>query len=162
MRRSQAVTASIAAPVGRRLPPLRAINIPLALFGMGVAAYLSYVHWRGVPPACGGLGDCETVQTSKYAEVMGTPVAALGLAMYAAIFVLVVASLFLRPALAAWSSLAVFGIALGGVLYSAYLSYLEVAVIHAICIWCVVSAIIVTAILAVTSVALVRDGVIGR
>ena len=58
-------------------------------------------------------------------------------------------------------SLAVFGIALGGVLYSAYLTWLEVAVIHAICVWCVVSAFIVTAILAITAVALVRDEVIG-
>lgn len=162
MSPGRATAAGVAVPKGRRLPLVRVGNIPLAAFGMGVSGYLSYVYWRGVPPACGGLGGCETVQASEYTEVMGIPVAALGLAMYAAIFGLAAAGLFLPPALASWSNLSVFGIALAGVLYSAYLTWLELAVIDAICVWCVVSALTISAILAVAGVTLVRDEVVDR
>lgn len=160
MRPGQAAAVGFLA--SRHLPPLRAANIPLAAFGMGVSAYLSYIHWRGGAPLCGGLGDCEAVQGSEYAEVAGVPVAALGLAMYATIFVLAAASLLLPSALASWSILSLLGIALGGVLYSAYLTWLEIGVIHAICVWCVASAITVIAILVIGGIALFRDGVISR
>jgi len=78
--------------------------------------------------------------------------------MYALLFLLASASLFLPAAKASWAGLAVFGIALGGVIYSAYLTYLEVAVIHALCVWCVVSAATVTAILTTSAAALIQDG----
>lgn len=119
----------------------------LAVAGVAVAAYLSWValdHTQSV--ACGPLGDCETVQDSQYAHVAGVPVALLGLGMYAALVLLTAARRWLAgapPLLAVWA----FALALGGTLYSGYLTYLELFVIDAICAWCVVSALLVTAIL---------------
>ncbi len=127
----------------RRLDALLA----LAAAGTGVAAYLSWVALdadRAV--ACGPLGDCHTVQSSQYSEVAGVPVALLGLGMYAALLVLIGVRRFVSPP----PSLAVVwtvALALSGTLYSAYLTYLELFVIEAICAWCVVSAAIVTAML---------------
>ncbi len=118
----------------------------LALAGVGVSGYLTWTHLANQAIACGGSQECDIVQQSIYSEVMGIPVALLGLLAYVALLVL----LFLRGRLPeAWDAyipLAVFGISLIGVLYSAYLTYLEMYVIHAICRWCVSSAVIITAI----------------
>ncbi len=86
------------------------------------------------------------MQSSQYSEVAGVPVALLGLGMYAALLVLIGVRRFASapPSLAvAWT----FALALSGTLYSAYLTYLELFVIEAICAWCVASAAIVTAML---------------
>ncbi len=121
----------------------------LALVGMLVAGYLTWVHYAGGGALCAGVGDCETVNTSPYAEVAGVPVALLGLGMYAALFALTLTARA-RPRAAEPLTAAVFGLSLAGTLYSVYLTYLEVAVIRAICPWCVVSAVLVTAIFLLT------------
>jgi len=118
----------------------------LALVGLFVALYL-WLHALGFggPLKC-GTGECETVQTSQYAVLFGLPVAFYGVLGYLAI--LVVALLALRPAAlleAKWNQLVV-GLATAGVLFTSYLTYLELFVIHAICRWCVGSAVIITAI----------------
>jgi uncharacterized membrane protein len=118
----------------------------LSLAGVGVAAYLSWValdHGREV--ACGPLGDCQTVQDSLYARVAGVSVAYLGLGMYLALLFMTAVRRFRSDAsriLTVWT----IALALSGTLYSAYLTYLELFVIDAICAWCVVSAVVVTAI----------------
>jgi len=118
----------------------------LALAGLGVSGYLTWTHLTNQAIACGGSQDCDLVQQSAYSEVLGIPVALLGMLAYATLLAL----LFLRGRLPqAWDAyipLAVFGISLIGVLYSAYLTYLEIYVIYAICRWCVSSAIIITVI----------------
>jgi uncharacterized membrane protein len=119
----------------------------LALAGIGVSAYLTWAHLANRSVVCGASQGCDIVQQSVYSEVGGIPVALLGLAAYIALFVL---TLLRGHSLAGWEDyipLAVFGISLIGVLYSAYLTYLELFVIYAICRWCVTSAIIITAIL---------------
>lgn len=126
----------------------------LALLGLGIAAYLSYVAlFRETQVFCTGLGDCRKVQTSAYARILGVPVAVLGLGMYAALVVLIASRLRLRErsprVLVVWT----FTLALAGTLYSGYLTYLELFHIDAICEWCVTSAAIVTLILALS----VRD-----
>lgn len=118
----------------------------LALVGFFVALYL-WLHALGVGGAlkC-GTGGCETVQTSRWAAFLGLPVAFYGVVGYCVI--LVVAVVALRPAALAerkWS-LALAGLASGGVLFTLYLTYLEFFVIHAFCRWCVASALIITAI----------------
>ena len=125
--------------------------IALSVAGIAIAGYLSFVAFDADAEVfCTGVGDCNRVQESQYARVAGIPVAALGLAMYAVLLALTLARrLGLRPfgsttarVLPAW----IFALAFAGMLYSAYLTYLELFVINAICEWCVVSAIVVTAI----------------
>lgn len=118
----------------------------LALVGLFVALYL-WLHALGFggPIKC-GTGGCDTVQTSPWAVFLGLPVAFYGVVGYLAIFV--VALVALRPAALSerkWN-VVLAGLATVGVLFTAYLTYLELFVIHAICRWCVGSAVIITAI----------------
>jgi uncharacterized membrane protein len=124
---------------------LRIAAAVLALAGLGVAAYLTWVHYADLEPICaGGSGGCEKVQTSDYAELTGVPVALLGLVGYGAIL----ASLALPgdPGRFAGAMMA-----LAGFGFSAWLTYLELFEIDAICQWCVASAVIVTLLAVVTS-----------
>ena len=103
----------------------------LAVLGLAISIYLTYVHYAGIEPVCSSISNCERVQTSEYAELVGIPVAVLGIVGYAAILV----SLWMRvdvTALIAYLALA----------FSAYLTWAEVFKIDAICQWCVASAII--------------------
>ena len=129
----------------------------LALVGLFVALYL-WLHALGFGGAikCGASGGCETVQTSQWAVFLGFPVAFYGVVGFLA--VLIVALLALRPAALAerkWS-LVLAGLATAGLLFTAYLTYLELFVIHAICRWCVGSAIVITLIWIVALTALRR------
>jgi len=131
----------------RAAPSLGAVGLALgwlipllALAGLGIAAYLTFVHYQGIPPVCEGSGGCHTVQSSEYAKLLGVPVATLGLALYAGIFVAAIAGLVSRGSLNEAAPFVVFALALTGVLYSGYLTWLELYRIHAICAWCVASA----------------------
>ena len=122
----------------------------LAVVGLLISAYLTWVHYAGVAPVCvGGSGGCETVQASSYATLLGVPVAALGLVGYSGLLL----SAFLRGGAGAYLGLLV---ALVGTLFSAYLTYLELFVIHAICEWCVASATIMVAALICAAVGVWR------
>ena len=126
----------------------------LSIAGAAIAGYLTWVHYAALEPFCvGGGGACERVQSSPYARLAGVPVAVIGLAGYLAIL----ASLRLRdPSVTAF-------LALVGAGFSAYLTYVELAVIDAICQWCVASAAVMTA-SAAASVArlLANDGISAR
>jgi uncharacterized membrane protein len=124
----------------------------LAGAGIAVAAYLTVIHYDDRLLLC-GAGDCHTVQQSKYAELAGIPVAILGLAMYIAILGLGAVRM-VRPETRFWATAAACAIALTGFLYAAYLTYVELWVIDAICQWCVLSATITTAILVVETIAI--------
>jgi uncharacterized membrane protein len=118
----------------------------LALAGMGVSGYLTWAHLAGQSVACGQSRDCDIVQQSVYSEVGGIPVALLGLVAYTTLLVLTLLRGRIPEDLDSYIPLAIFGISLIGVLYSAYLTYLELVVIYAICRWCISSAIIITVI----------------
>jgi uncharacterized membrane protein len=107
----------------------------LALLGLAISAYLTWVHYAGIEPVCTGISDCERVQSSDYAELIGIPVAVLGLAGYSTIL----ASLWTRVEVTAL-------LAYLAVAFSAYLTWAEVFKIDAICQWCVASALITVAI----------------
>jgi len=126
---------------------VRAAIAVLALVGAGIAAYLVYVHARGIAPVC-GTGGCEKVQTSSYAELAGIPVATLGLLAYLTIF----ASALVRGPAAAAVGLAV---SLAGAAFALYLLVVQIVVIDAICIWCVGSDVVI-GLLAVLAVARIR------
>jgi uncharacterized membrane protein len=119
---------------------LRVAIASLSLVGVALTSYLLYVRWAGATLAC-TTGGCETVQASSYSKLLGVPVALLGLGAYATIFV---TSLF-RSDLA---RAATFSLALAGVAFVAYLLYMQLAVIHAVCEWCVASDIVITAVAA--------------
>jgi uncharacterized membrane protein len=134
---------------------LRLIAIVLAVVGLGVAAYLTYVHYEGLEPVCGLGGDCEKVQTSEWADLAGIPVALLGLIGYATILVSLVIDGEDGRIAAAVLSLAGFG-------FSAYLTYRELFSIDAICPWCVASAVILTLLAIVTTARLMLAPTDGR
>lgn len=109
----------------------------LALVGIGITAYILWERYHGNAPVCALGGGCETVQRSYWSAVDGVPVALLGLLAYIALL-----GCALVPGQLA--ALASFFVSLLGVLLSAWLSYLELFQIHAICEYCVSSAVIVT------------------
>ena len=130
---------------------LRIATAALALTGVAVAAYLTWVHYAGLEPFCvGGGGGCERVQSSEYAQFLGVPVAVVGLAGYLAILATLALPEELGRTAAAF-------LALTGAAFSAYLTYVEIVEIQAICQWCVVSAIIMTALAAVSVARLLGD-----
>ena len=118
----------------------------LALVGFFVALYL-WLHALGIGGSlkC-GTGGCDTVQTSRWAAFLGLPVALYGVVGYAAMLAVALAAL--RPAALGrrGPTLVLVALATGGMLFTVYLTYLELFVIQAICRWCVVSAAIITAI----------------
>jgi len=117
---------------------LRITLIVLAVIGIGIASYLTYVHYAGIKPACTAGESCTKVQTSIYSKLAGVPVALMGLIGY----VLILGSL-LAPEREA-SRLATAVLTLGGFGFSAYLTYRELFSIHAVCEWCASSAGILT------------------
>ncbi len=129
----------------------------LALLGLLLSAYL-LLHRLGVvgPLACGGTDACERVQASRYADFLGVPVAAFGVVGYLAL--LVVALVGLQPTFERRRSptIALLALSVGGVAFTAYLKYLEIFRIGAICLWCAVSAAII-ALLLVTSLVGLRE-----
>jgi uncharacterized membrane protein len=117
--------------------------------------YLTWVHYQPAALVCGLDGGCHTVQASKYSSVAGIPVALLGLGMYLALLGLAVAR-FLRPGLAPVLTVGMVGALVGAVVYYGYLTWLEFFVIHAVCQWCVIGAVLTVALLVVEGIGLVR------
>ena len=119
--------------------------IPLfALVGLGVAGYLAYVEINQVSAVCGPVGDCNTVQSSPYAQIFGIPIALLGILNYLAVLVLWAVYRFTGQPLTNLSLLAMLVLTFLGTLFSVYLTLLEIFVINAVCMWCISSAIITT------------------
>jgi uncharacterized membrane protein len=112
------------------------------VLGLVVAAYLAYVETNQVKAVCGPVGECNIVQTSEYARILGIPVAVLGVLNYLAIGVLWAGQTYLARRWANLSGLGLLGLTFFGVLFSIYLTCLELFVIHAICAWCLCSAIV--------------------
>jgi len=103
----------------------------LALAGAAVAAYLVYARYTGTRLAC-TTGGCETVQHSRYAKAAGIPVAVLGLAAYLAVFLTALSARIEAAAIGA-------ALCLAGLAFGVYLIVIQVAVIDAICQWCLIS-----------------------
>lgn len=118
----------------------------LSLVGMLVSTYLLLFKLGLVGSlACGGSDGCERVQLSPYAQFLGIPVAAYGVAGFAALLLVALAGLNERWVGRAGPSVLLAALSGLGVLFAAYLTYLEIAVIHAICWWCVLCAVLITA-----------------
>jgi len=126
--------------IARRVPArrLRGLHPAIILVGLDalalvIAGYLSVVALVGELPSCGLLSGCDQVATSQYAHVAGIPVAVLGVLFTATLLTLALG----------WWRTGIYGLLLGhyglsliGLLFNLYLFYLQVAVIGALCIWC--------------------------
>ena len=119
---------------------LRSIAFVTTVVGLLDSIYLSYIKLTHTEAFCAGIGECDIVNTSPYSEIAGIPMALLGAGAYVALVIL----LIVEGRRGFWknnSLLIFFGITLIGLLYSAYLTYIEVAVLNAICPFCVISAV---------------------
>lgn len=127
--------------------------IVLAVIGLLDSVYLTIAKLTASRQMClEGIGDCWSVNQSAYSEILGIPIALLGAAAYAALIVLVL----LEQRAFFWRYIT-FAATLFGVLYSAYLTYIEIAVLKAICPFCVVSAVVITLLFALTIYRLFAD-----
>jgi uncharacterized membrane protein len=123
----------------------------LALIGLAIAVYLSYVEVSETLAVCGPVGDCNAVQNSRYAKLFGLlPIPVMGMAGYIAILGAWLCGRFGPEPLKRPARLALWGLAMFSVLFSSYLTFLEPFVIGTTCLFCVASAIVVTMILWVT------------
>lgn len=127
----------------------------LSLAGIGIAGYLSWARAAGESLACPiSGGGCETVQQSSYSELVGLPVAYLGLAAYVALLVLVLwESEAARAAAAA--------VALSGAAFAVYLLVVQLVVIDAVCVWCLASDVTIGLLAAMTTWRLLRPSELG-
>jgi len=121
---------------------LRATAGIVALAGIGVAAYLTWVHYDEGALVCVAGGGCETVQQSSYAEIAGLPVALLGLVSYAIVLGLIVWD---TP----YARLGAASLAFIGLAFSVYLLVLQLFVIDAVCVWCLANDVLIAPALAV-------------
>ncbi|MEO7043370.1 MAG: vitamin K epoxide reductase family protein [Gemmatimonadaceae bacterium] len=134
----------------------------LALIGAFVALYLTMYKMGAIGHLACGLGGCERVNTSSWSVFVGAPVAAWGLAFYVATFLVALAGTSARYAERVELSYVLTAMSIVGVAFSAWLTYLELYVIDAICKYCVSSAVIVTLIFLVSVADLVEHRRAGR
>jgi len=137
------------------LPLLWATAI-LTILGAADSLYLFIYKLTGNSRMCLGNGGCHNVNFSSYSEIYGIPVSLLGIVAYLAILCILVLEGRLKIAKEN-GPLAIFGISLGGVAFSAYLTYLEIYIIDAICPFCVASAVIIILIFILAIIRLVKQ-----
>jgi uncharacterized membrane protein len=135
---------------------LRLVSIGLAVIGLIDTIYLSYVKIAHQNVYCGGSHACDTVNTSPYSMIGGIPIAYMGLV--ANLVILLFLTMETRGSFwKQYSPLMVFGITLAGTLYSFYLTYIEIAVLRAICPYCVVNAVVLLFLFVISLIRLFVD-----
>jgi uncharacterized membrane protein len=140
-----------------RINRIRTWAIPgLALLGLGVAAYLAYVEITHVEAICGPIGACNIVRSSPYAQIFGIPIAVLGVLFYLLVGVLWAGQKYLPGRWAGLVEVELLGLSVAGLLFSIYLTWLELFVIQAVCAWCLSSAVITTVLLLLIVVPITR------
>ena len=139
-----------------RVEKLRLFLMAGSAIGLIDALYLTWMKVTNNPRMCiQGLGDCFSVNTSKYSDIAGIPVAVIGAVAYLFLFLILIAedqTDFLKSN----SVLFIFGITLAGTLFSAYLTYVELFVLRTICPFCVVSAITMLILLVISIIRLIK------
>lgn len=127
------------------VPPVLTWGIPImALLGLAIGGYLTYVELTHSEAMCGPIGDCLAVQSSPYSRLFGIPMAQWGVAFYLGVLILWLMNRVLGDTWHLPSALALLGFSIFGVLFSIYLTSLELFVIGAVCLWCLSSAAIGT------------------
>ena len=131
-------------------------SLGLAALGVLVSIYMAIYKLTENPNMCLGNGGCSVVNSSKYAQIDGIPVAVIGVGGYLVILLLLWMerrSAFLTDN----GTLAVFGLALIGFLFTVYLIYVELALIHALCPFCVTSQVTMTILFVISVIRLARQ-----
>ena len=129
----------------------RQLTALLALGGVFLAVYLTLYHYGYIGALACGTGGCETVQSSNYANFLGKPVALWGVAYYLAVLAVAVAGTVGDADERRWPSGLLLVLNGCGVIFSGYLTWAEVARIHAICRYCVASAILVVVLFVISA-----------
>jgi len=147
-----ALIGAVLLALGREVPAVpggASVVMPIiSLLGLGVALYLTYVETQDVAAVCGPVGDCNAVQASPFATLFGVlPVGLLGALGYIGILAAWAAARFGPPSLARLAGPVLLGMALFGVIFSIYLTYLELFIIKAVCLWCLSSAVLISLVL---------------
>jgi uncharacterized membrane protein len=137
-----AATAASEVPARASRDVLRIAMVIVAILGIALASYLTYIHYEGIKPVCTAGQACIKVQSSVWSKIGGVPVALIGLIGYVGIFFSLLA-----PDLEE-TRLATLGMTLIGFGFSAYLTYREIFSIHAICEECVTSFVLIAILLA--------------
>ncbi|HVM72809.1 MAG TPA: vitamin K epoxide reductase family protein [Anaerolineales bacterium] len=143
-------------PTDKTAPLLYWGTLITSILGTADAIYLLIFKLTGNPHMCLGNGGCHNVNFSPYSEIKGIPVSVFGICAYLAILGILILEKYLKIAQEN-GPLAIFGISLGGVAFSVYLTYLEIYVIHAICPFCVASAVTITLIFILAIIRLVKQ-----
>ena len=129
--------------VSRVLPRIAWVLLVVSMLGFADAAYLTAKHYTGETPTCIIFSGCDVVTTSTYSTIGGIPIALLGALFYLGVFVLML--IFVdRRATMALKIVAV--ISLPAILFTSWLVYLQLFVLHALCFYCVTSAVFSTTI----------------
>ena len=131
-------------------------SVIFTILGAADSLYLLIFKLTGNSHMCLGNGGCHNVNFSPYSEIHGIPVSVFGMSAYLAILCI----LFLERRLKIAKEngpLGIFGISLGGVAFTVYLTWLEIYVINAICPFCVASAVLITIIFILAIIRLVKQ-----
>ena len=123
----------------------------LAGVGTIVSIYLGSVEATGAEAVCGPVGDCNAVQQSQYASILGIPIGILGVVGYVVLLIGWIFSKTIHGRLGDWGAGTAFAVAFGGTLFSIYLTFLEPFVIGATCMWCLASALCIVGLLWLTA-----------
>lgn len=131
-------------------------TVILVIVGLLVSIYMTVYKVTSNDSMCLGSGDCSAVNASRYSEVNGIPVAAIGVAGYLAIL----AALYFEKRSDFFKqngTMLVFGMSLTGFLFTLWLVYVELNLLHAICPFCVTSQVAMTIIFILAVIRLIRQ-----
>ncbi|MBK7320612.1 MAG: vitamin K epoxide reductase family protein [Anaerolineales bacterium] len=131
-------------------------SVALVILGLLVSIYMTIYKFTGDDGMCLGSGDCHTVNASKYSEVNGIPVAIFGIGGYLAILAVLYfenSNRFFKQN----ATLMIFGMSLTGFLFTVWLIYVEIALLKAICPFCVTSQVAMTIIFILAVARLIRQ-----
>jgi len=136
---------------------IRKLMLIFSLLGLSDATYLLVIKLTSNKALCvPGLGDCWSVNTSAYSEWNGIPISVFGMLAYISIISILLLSKrfeFIRT----YSSIFILGISLIGFIFSIYLTYLQFAVIKAICPFCIISAITMTTVFVLSIINFIKN-----
>ena len=131
------------------------VSLALVIVGLLVSIYMTIYKFTSNETMCLGSGDCSTVNSSRYAQVNGVPVAVIGLAGYGAI--LAVHVMERQPGFFKENgALMIFGLSLTGFLFTVYLIYIEAVILKAYCPFCITSQVAMTIIFIISITRLIR------